>query len=493
MTDRDDNRLISSMDDSITHGSGDGAKEFPESKKKLGRCGIIVEPLLILYLVAGFPYMSISSQFLVHKAADTLGINIQNISDSLNETDTCLIDKNDTIYQAHQQVSALASQWNMYKTLVAFIPALIAPLIFGALGDRIGRRMLMISPCIGSILSVSITMVIIKFDLPMWCILLTSVEDLFGGFGTLFTGAFAVISDTVPANKRPFRMTLIDAVAMGNAAIANLFVGYWIADQGFFSPLIFVLCGRIAALLYAIFCIPETLAKPSQGETTKKVSLLNAIKICIYDDGNKRIWKINTLLASFVIAELCSTFTIMTIWEMNTPLCWESVQIAYYTFGSIMLHCVCILAFSAIPKRFMSAEWKVVWSRVSGMLYAAYVGFVATSFMMYLAPILGCISFLAVPMTRYLLSLIVESHEQASVFATMGALAHLGMFANSMLINKLYQETLYILHGSLIFYAAAGGLFISLIIVLAYIYKKPTEGKGLSVSNPIGCPGSIQA
>ena len=274
----------------------------------------------------------------------------------------------------------------MYKSLVDFLPGTIAPIIYGSLGDKIGRRMLFILPCIGSILSVTIYMAIIWFDLPIWVVLFASIEYFFGGFGVLFTGAFSYISDTTSPKHRALRMTIIDAVSIGNGAIANLFVGYWIRAQGYFNPLVFVVGGKFLCLLYAIFLVPETLKKTESNAGRKSINwrdMVSALKLSLHDNGTGRRWKINTLLCSYSVSELISTMTITTMYLMNVPLCWGSVKLGYYTFVHMMVMCLSMLMMSAVPARFIPAEWKVVISKISSILGSVYTAIAVTSFMMY--------------------------------------------------------------------------------------------------------------
>ena len=320
------------------------------------------------------------------QAGYNIGIDYNNLSSSANDTGSCITNRSDESYILREQVQAEAANWNMYQSLVEFLPGTIAPIIYGSLGDKIGRRMLFILPCIGSILSVSIYMIIIWFKLPIWVILFTSVERLFGGSNVLLTGAFSYISDTTSSKHRALRMTFIDAVSLANGAITSLFVGYWIRAQGFFWPLIFVIGGRLICLLYAIFLVPETLKKDESSTESNSIKwrdMVAAFKLSLQDDGTGRRWKINTLLFSHSVSELISTYDIATMYLMNVPLCWGPVTLGYYTFIRTMVMCISMLIMSGVPVRFITAEWKVVISKTSSVMGTVYMAIAVTSFMMY--------------------------------------------------------------------------------------------------------------
>ena len=332
-------------------------------------------------------FLSFYVSIFLFQVADMMGYDYHNLTASSNSSDQCSMDQSDPSYLTRQAIQAEAANWGMYISLFGFLPGTISPIILGSLADRYGRRCLFVLPCIGSIFAVSIYMITIWYELPIWMLLIAQLENCFGGFGVIFIGVFAYTADTVPMNKRAFRMTIIDAVALGNGAIANLFVGYWIKAQGFFYPLIFVICGKGIALLYAIFLIPETLKRTQPAEESKRLTIkdtLSAFKLCLYDDGTGRRWKLNILLMSVAVAELVTIQSVITMFLMNTPLCWSSVQIGNYIFTSMLVLCVSMVVASVIPHHWISADWKVVISRVSYIVHNIYIVFVTSTAMMYL-------------------------------------------------------------------------------------------------------------
>ena len=94
--------------------------------------------------------------------------------------------------------------------------------------------------------------------------------SLFGSYELLYVGCYSYIADTVPPEKRAFRITILDASMLLFGGFANVGVGYWIRSSGYFWPYLYVVSGKLLALLYAIFFIPETVQKTS---TTKLMSL----------------------------------------------------------------------------------------------------------------------------------------------------------------------------------------------------------------------------
>ena len=260
-------------------------------------------------------------------------------------------------------------------------------MILGSLSDKLGRRLLFISPCIGCMLATGVYLAMIHFDLPLWVYVFGAIEYVFGSSGALFAGAFTYTADTVPVKTMAFRMAMIDVIALCVGAVTNLFVGYWIQAQGYFWPFVFVISFKFLAMLYAIFLIPETLTPVrnarKDGRQINWEDLISAAKLSLFDNGTGRRWKINILLLSHLSAEIVSTRSVRTLYMMNTPLCWESVKIGYYQFGAFLVQAACMLSAALIPGNWISPEWKVVMSRVSGVAENVYMLFATTSLMMY--------------------------------------------------------------------------------------------------------------
>ena len=181
-------------------------------------------------------------------------------------------------------------------------------------------------------------------------------------------------------------MTIIQVVALVNGAIANLFVGYWIRAQGFLWPLVFVVCEKSFCFLYAIFLVPETSEKDGSCTESRKLEwrdFVAAIKVSFYDNRSGRWWKINTLLCSYAVSGLISTFKVTTMYKMNIPLCWSSVKLGHYNCANSLVISMSMLIVAALPARYIRGEWKIVISRISFTLGSAYTAMAVTSLMMY--------------------------------------------------------------------------------------------------------------
>ena len=275
----------------------------------------------------------------------------------------------------------------MYMSLVDYLPAVIMTFIYGSYSDKMGRRLALICPVIGSISSILVQMCIVYFDLPVWCFLFGVVESFFGGFYTLITGTFAYLADIVPEEKRAMRMAILDAVILGTAAVGSVTIGYLIDIMGYFIPYVFCLVGKLVTLMYVLFFVPETVRKtPNESmKTFRQIlkNIKNGIQLHIVDNGTGRCMKINLLLVTYLIAGLISTLSIMTLFELNTPLCWNSVLIGYFGAASDVIKCIAMVVAAFVLKRWFSEKWLAVLGIFSCVCYDVYIAFVVSTLMMF--------------------------------------------------------------------------------------------------------------
>lgn len=216
-------------------------------------------------------------------------------------------------------------------------------------------------------------------------------------------GTFAYIADICEEEKRAMRMTFVDCVLMLVAAAGELIVGFLIKAQGFLPPLYYAVIGKVLVLLYALFLLPDTNRRPTNRSDHKKKdtaedetqsrglnleTISQGFLLYLRDDGNGRRWKLSLLLMSYLMADLFSVYRIMTLFELDSPLCWNSVLIGYFGAASMTIKCVMsfITAF-ALRRCNMSEAWIAVIARTQSVAEYIYLSFVSTTLMMFLGKI----------------------------------------------------------------------------------------------------------
>ena len=130
---------------------------------------VVVEPYLMLYIIASYPSYGLYQRYFYHAVGMTMGIDTNNITIS-DDNYTCGTEHaNDTAYHERELVQVESAKLSMYIQLVTFIPHMLSLLIYGTYSDKLGRRLIFILPPIGAMIDCAITMCIAYFIIIYYC------------------------------------------------------------------------------------------------------------------------------------------------------------------------------------------------------------------------------------------------------------------------------------------------------------------------------------
>ena len=299
-------------------------------KRRVSGRLLIVEPAILLYAFVGLPMMTVFNQYFLRSVGNQMGINYDHLNGSTNVT--CGTSPNNTAFLQREAVQAEAARWHLFLKLAKFIPSVMSMVIFGAISDRMGRRLCFILPPIGSIWSTVLYLCTIHFNLPFQVFFLSAVEDCFGSKPLISIGALAYLADTVDKRWLTVRFTVVEVVYYLSGGLGEVGAGYLVKFAGYFWSLVFVLCGKVATLLYAIFFIPETISKYEQkcmheqsdlAPIKKAVnckSLLAGFWLYTIDDRKRRRWKIWFLSGIYFLSDFLVLNGISRLYQQNAPL-----------------------------------------------------------------------------------------------------------------------------------------------------------------------------
>jgi MFS family permease len=341
---------------------------------------VVIEPYYMLFIVAGYPSYSLREQYFYYAVGQSMGINTNNLSGNVNET--CGSSLNDTAYTNREAVQQRAAELNMYIELAVFLPSVISMLLYGAYSDKLGRKLLFILPPIGCCIDVAIQMCIIFFKLPVYVFYAATIGTiLFGSSSLVYIAIYSYIADTVPPDGRATRMIIIDVIGKFLGGFVQLGLGYWIKES-YFWPYCFVGGCYILSMLYGIFLIPETVQRDPMAKFNVR-DVGRAFQLYVKDNGSRRRWKLWVLTLSLMVEILfLMAFGVFTLFEMNAPLCWNSVMIGYYGAARDTVEAVGGVV-GMFFKRCMADHWMALLGKVTFTTELLYLAFVQTTLMMY--------------------------------------------------------------------------------------------------------------
>lgn len=254
-------------------------------------------------------------------------------------------------------VQRQASLFSLYTDLFSTIPSLIVTLMLVAYSDRGGRKITIIMPLIGTFIYILSFLTVSYFELNVYLLIGSSLlSSLFGGLGTFLGGCFAYIADLCEdGHQKTLRMAGLDMMIGLLAGVASLSTGYFLRAAGFNWPFLTSALCLCLILIYAIFILEETVKKtPTDAVSLEGSTQSSALKQMIY--GVYRMFagascRCKTVL--FLLMLIFTSFTfayfggiaLMTLYELNEPLCWSEILIGY---GSALSTTVFLVSFVGV-------------------------------------------------------------------------------------------------------------------------------------------------
>lgn len=302
---------------------------------------VIVEPLAALAAVSSSPFTQLYQEYIYHRfylqMAEQTGVNVT--GPVVDSQSNCLQYhnnswSNETVDDLIEPTQAATANFVIYLSIATAVPACITTPLITAYSDQRGRKYALVPPMVGLFCRTLIYFLTALFQWPLWCLIIGNVIDgLTGDFTTLLSACLAYISDTTTRNKRAFRVTMLLSCSMIPMVVIPFVFGYLVRETGFLVPFLCVVILQTTGLLYAIFLIPETIARPFDATFWAFSHVKDTLHVFFYDrEPNGRRGSLCVLLLTGTIAYCLINVSvqILTLFQLNKPLCWDSVLVGIF-------------------------------------------------------------------------------------------------------------------------------------------------------------------
>ena len=292
----------------------------------------VMEPLLFYYALFTMPFAMSRSQFVLQKIARSMFASLAavNFKTNLNSSSTCNVNKSSSEFILQQEIESAASYMIMQMALVYSASGIVSAMYLCSLSDKRGRRYALIPATIGDALQSFCIIIVDYFDLDIHYLFIGEfIGGLGGGWETLLVASFAYIADITSPKDRGLRIVVLELSILLSMGLVSVFTGYLIHYIGFLSIFIMISGGKFCGLMYVIFFVPETI-QPLQRVTFWS---LNHFKhsFRIFEktsiDSKKNQKFVFLFIAFFFSSIVLVNLGIDTLFQMNSPLCWNSIQI----------------------------------------------------------------------------------------------------------------------------------------------------------------------
>ena len=294
---------------------------------------ITIEPSLVLYVMFWWPYMAASNQYVYARFKEDY--NLTSTSDTNDTLSKCSSDKNSTYYFLEQEAQKASAHFNLYAYSASSAIAILVVFAYGPMSDRLGRRVPFILTAIGSCVKMTLVVLTVAFNWPLYVLIIAGLLDsLCGGYLAYMMVVFSYIADISTRENRAFRITLAEAIFGISNAISQICLGYVIKYVGFLYAFIIMLGLTILNLLYIMCFVRESRRVSGDfNPTTICDRAKEIINVWMANDGNGRRGSMFIILTSllFFSTSLFGTFSGQALFLLDSPLCWTSVMLGYYS------------------------------------------------------------------------------------------------------------------------------------------------------------------
>uniref|UniRef100_A0AAY5E8S6 Solute carrier family 46 member 3 n=1 Tax=Electrophorus electricus TaxID=8005 RepID=A0AAY5E8S6_ELEEL len=352
--------------------------------------------------------------------------------------DRSLCTSNSSNLSLHQQaVQRETSRFLLHSELCFLLPGLVSSLFLVSYSDWRGRKAAIVPPLVGDLLFTLTYFVVSRFSLSLGYLLGASfLAGILGGPGSLIGGCFCYVADRSaegPPESRTVRMARLDAVLGTLSGLGSLCTGFYVRAAGFSWPFLSASALHLLNLLYVLAILQEPSAIAGR---------LQGIYLLFASSTQRRNTGLLLMLSAFSFYKVSKLggMSMVILYELNAPLCWSEVLIGYGAALSTLIY-LSSFAGVAVLSRWLPDPCITLlgmFSLASGLCLAA---FAKTTLLMFLVRLPLLLSIMPAPVMRSMMSKLVRSSEQGTVFACVAFVEMLSMAVALPLFTSTYAAT----------------------------------------------------
>lgn len=437
------------------------------------RHGILL-PSLFLIIFGASIYSLIVSEWTQNKMKMELFSN-----STIQQNTTCGVrNKSDPVYVKYERVQQETAQWSMYYTLAEYIPALFLQLILPSYSDAYGRKYLLIMASSALVIKAAVVAVTVYFSGTLWYIVGVNIlEGLLGSSFALFSVAFSFVADITSEKNRSLGVIITETTSLVGAIFGLYFSGYLVenAKLGFFYTSL-VATGLCALGFVLLFFLPESLPKNKRSQPKPVLTTVKRMfEFFVSKDfaGKRLSYTFIILVFFFTTLSGMSRGSIETTYFLGQPFCWGPSKISMYMLIRNVVQSVAGIGSVKLWQKCLADEFISILGLTSIIISLIMEAFAQTTLMIYMVQLAGVFSFLAMPMTRSIMSSMTSPDKQGAIFACISTTEVLSTILSSLTGNEIYSYTMSFMNGFVFlimaFFAALG-----VVMLIAYRCTKST-------------------
>ncbi|XP_072046557.1 uncharacterized protein [Amphiura filiformis] len=449
-----------------SHGTSNNTKKPASSR------WITVEPVIVIMVAAVTPINTlVEPKYIENRVAQNLNYSLED-DNAINGTCKYQNSSNPD-YLQRQQVADETAYWLMISTAIIYVPALFVAPFYGALSDRIGRKVNLLAPIVPNILKLILQLIVMYNNLSIAVYAYSNIISGFGGGYCFFlAGCYAYIADVSSGKSRIVRMSVVVAVANITASVAPLLYGYIIDVYGSSSyiPIMWsAIALQVVGIVYTLIYLPEPNRQKSMSilklhfltDTLQEVFKLLKVNV------HKRRIRLSLLLIIYFLTDLVQLSSgaskVFTIYGLGPPFCWSAVTLSYFNLTYYIMGAVGMLLGGKLFSMCLQEYWILQIAYTFGMIQYVIAAIAPSTAIFFLAPVIGGLRGMDGPVIYTILSELVTPGERGVVFAVESSVQSFANLLSPLIWNPIYSATLDT-HPSFVFYVM-GCVYIILMLM----------------------------
>ncbi|XP_042315697.1 solute carrier family 46 member 3 [Sceloporus undulatus] len=405
---------------------------------------LVVEPVIFIYTLAYSLSSPLAQQYLYRRLWEESTNSTFTDGDNISH---CGVNQSDPIYLKQKEIQENASLLAMKMGLSGAVPSILMAFVLVANGERCGRKISLFLPLVGNLIYNIFYSIMSSYSLPLVLLYpLTFLDGLFGSMATFLGGAFSYTVDLCKTQKQKMiRIAVVDLIFGLTSGLGGLTSGYILKGIGFTWTFAALSLLQVVNILYVSCCLGDTIQVPEYHPQSLKEGLketFSGVYMLFKSSPCKKRISIILLLCTFMtyLFTMFGGTSLYTLYELNSPLCWNAIYIGYGSAVSTLFSLTGFLGLVLIA-RYLKDIYIVYSGILSYVVGTVLAAFATTTLLMFLVRVPSMLLFVPIPVLRSMLSKIVLPQEQGSIFACIACLEILTGMSAIIVFNSLYAKT----------------------------------------------------
>ncbi|KAJ6662307.1 hypothetical protein lerEdw1_012471 [Lerista edwardsae] len=440
---------------------------------------LVVEPVIAIYMFATISSYPLVQQYVYRR----LWMETINTSFVNNNVSYCELNETDPNYLKQKEVQEKASLFNMKMDLSGAILSILMAFVLVSNGDRHGRKILLILPLVGNLITSTFLMIMTYYSLPLSLLFASAfVGGFFGGLATFLGGAFSFVVDLCKTEReKNIRIAAVDMILGLMSGLGGLSSGYILKGTGFTWTFATLSLLQLINIFYCTCCLGDTVQVSELQPRTLKEGLketFSGIYVLFQSSSSRKRTSIILMLCIFMVYlfTMFGGLSLFTLYELNAPLCWDEIYIGYGSAASTLVSLTGFLGV-VVLSRYLRDIYLVflgIFSYIGGIVMAAFAN---TTLLIFLVRVPCFLSSMPVPVVRAMLSKTVLPTQQGALFACIAGLEVITGTAAVAVFSSIYAKTVAWLPG-FAFLLSAGICIVPLsLLCLDKVVSNPAGGE----------------